>query len=469
MARHPFGLTASDFTFGIMTVSGTDNVAVLQSSQLLFYNDPVAGSQYTDLALDAGGLSPVSSVTTGDGTGGSTIGEWPAQVYGPDGVVAMWVSADGGPRVLIFATDVADILNALSAAFAAHTASHNGHSTGFGDLTDVAIAPPASRINGDLVTWDAATGRLVLLPAAAVAGAVLLNGLNQQLGIGDPASGASGNPWAFAEQPYSAADTNPDWLQVKTTASGGAKYKCFWINGNGELRSAPSQPNRIGFRAFESYEANGLSTGLFATFSTNPTNSANREALLGVYGSNSSTKPGWAEATRVLSALQGLAAGGNFAGLSQLIIRGRSATAGPPTSGTWSAGDVVLDVNGRVQLCTASGTPGTWVGAVAPTAWTDVPSQGTNAAQGTPHFQYRIDGDVVRLKGQLTYSGAVGTLGVLPAGFRPPATVVFSARVRGTGAAGTDISVATNGTITTGTAGANGQTQNFDGLSFTTT
>lgn len=40
---------------------------------------------------------------------------------------------------------------------------------------------------------------------------------------------------------------------------------------------------------------------------------------------------------------------------------GYRTTAGPPTTGTWLVGDFGFDMNGRMWLCTASGTPGTWV------------------------------------------------------------------------------------------------------------
>lgn len=39
--------------------------------------------------------------------------------------------------------------------------------------------------------------------------------------------------------------------------------------------------------------------------------------------------------------------------------------AGAPTSGTWVAGDSVVDPNGMIWTCTASGTPGTWTSLTA--------------------------------------------------------------------------------------------------------
>ncbi|MET9098284.1 hypothetical protein [Streptomyces antibioticus] len=47
-------------------------------------------------------------------------------------------------------------------------------------------------------------------------------------------------------------------------------------------------------------------------------------------------------------------------------LAGRRGTAGPPTTGTWDAGDTVQDAAGAWWLCTMGGTPGTWVTPAAP-------------------------------------------------------------------------------------------------------
>lgn len=43
-----------------------------------------------------------------------------------------------------------------------------------------------------------------------------------------------------------------------------------------------------------------------------------------------------------------------------VTICGRLTTTGAPTTGTWEAGDLVIDDIGVWHLCTAGGTPGTW-------------------------------------------------------------------------------------------------------------
>jgi len=42
---------------------------------------------------------------------------------------------------------------------------------------------------------------------------------------------------------------------------------------------------------------------------------------------------------------------------------GRFTYAGPPLTGDWEVGDQTVDANGALWLCTAAGTPGTWVSA----------------------------------------------------------------------------------------------------------
>jgi len=77
--------------------------------------------------------------------------------------------------------------------------------------------------------------------------------------------------------------------------------------------------------------------------------------------------------------------------LAQFIFRGKQATTGAPSSGTWLAGDVVMDSVGVLYLCTVGGTSGTWVGGGNYTTLTDVASLGTNVAHGTSHFQSRTE------------------------------------------------------------------------------
>jgi hypothetical protein len=54
---------------------------------------------------------------------------------------------------------------------------------------------------------------------------------------------------------------------------------------------------------------------------------------------------------------------GTFGGKNGVLpvqICGRTNTSGAPVAGDWAAGDIIIDLDGVLHLCTADGTPGTW-------------------------------------------------------------------------------------------------------------
>lgn len=119
MARHSFGNGLSDFTIS----AGAGNAAVLSGAQVVkFYTAVTGGTQYTDLALNSDGTSPITQVTTSDGTDGRAVGTIPP-FYGPDGVTSMWAGVGTGPRQLIQATDLGPAVVQASADAAAATAA----------------------------------------------------------------------------------------------------------------------------------------------------------------------------------------------------------------------------------------------------------------------------------------------------------------------------------------------------------
>lgn len=490
MARYWFFAGAADYTIivgdtvTVGAVTGRQSV-VVGGQQVKAYSAETGGDPYNDLLDDQG--TAVAAVTSSDGTGTRGLGQIPP-AQGPDGVRWMWVSAAGGPRVLALgrlAEEVAatSALAAQTAAdLAAHSAAINPHVTGLANLSDAAMGTPASRTSGQVVGWDAASQRYVMLTASQASGALLLNPppvagayVGNTASPPDPAQGQNGNPWLKLTQPYSATDDNPDGIQLYSTSSTGQSIKTGWFNGNGEPRAAPSLPNRIAFRVFEAYEnRNGPSTGRFVEFSTNPLNSANREALFGGYGTGHATQPGWMVATRVLAGLLGVRAGGNYNSLTAVNFRGQKSTTGAPTAGTWVAGDVVLDSAGAVYLCTVGGTPGTWVtGAggtptAAPTAYTAL-TLGTSMGHGTKQAASRLDrgADSGRLRGTLTASGAVSAGAVVATiaatSHRPLSMATAIARYSG---GGSQIQIATNGDITLGSALTSGQSVWLDSLTW---
>lgn len=120
MARHPFGATIADY--GIAHIDGS-SVFGSPGAQLLvltpgavvtFWTAQSGGSQIVDLAAHADGSSPVDHVTADSNGAIST------QVWGPDGVASMWADGNGGagPRVLMLAADIADLVAQLVAQVA---------------------------------------------------------------------------------------------------------------------------------------------------------------------------------------------------------------------------------------------------------------------------------------------------------------------------------------------------------------
>lgn len=113
MARRRFGGGVADWTFTTATADGVTDLAQLAPGvEVTFWNAETGGSQYTDL-LDID-ENPITSVTSSDGSDGRAPGTLPP-FFGPDDVGYMWAEADGGPRVLITAWDLADLVSAVLA------------------------------------------------------------------------------------------------------------------------------------------------------------------------------------------------------------------------------------------------------------------------------------------------------------------------------------------------------------------
>jgi hypothetical protein len=280
------------------------------------------------------------------------------------------------------------------------------------------------------------------------------------------------NPWLTGQQPSSPSDALVDQLVLYSTTPGGTRIKVNWWNGNFEPRSAPSTATRRGWVSYELGESvGGPSTDVFGAFSTNPIITANRENLFGVYGTGHSTQPGWSVGTRVVLGQLGVGFGGTFGTLSQGIWRGRLASRGAPTSGTYSTGDVIVDTLGAPFICTAGGTPGTWSGGGQETFSDPGISFATNISTGAVPLQVaRTSSGMLVLSGGISANttgvAAGGTLFTLPAGYRPAAIREVSIRTKGGAASAMNFDFNTDGTVTSSAnmSGASPTTAAFDGL-----
>jgi hypothetical protein len=198
----------------------------------------------------------------------------------------------------------------------------------------------------------------------------------------------------------------------------------------------------------------GLSGGATTTTTLHASGAVTLGTTLGVTGAVTGS-----------STVQGTALAATLAGNGRYV----GATTGTPSTGTYLTGDFASDsTNDLFWICTAGGTPGTWVqvGAGATdTAWTAV-SAFTNSwvSFGAPEFApgFRLVNGWVRLRGCMK-SGTSGTAAfTLPSGYRPTATCGFPAVANGAFAS---VSIASTGAVT-----ATGSNASFflDNISFDT-
>jgi hypothetical protein len=130
--------------------AGALDVATLVSGATLkFFDAQTGGSQYSDISPNADGSFPVSTITTLDGTGGTSLGNWPV-FYAPR--PTMWVEANAGPRVEVMSNGVAD---EVVIALAHVAATGNPHGTQIDDLVGVDIASPS---NAQVIRYDSGSG-----------------------------------------------------------------------------------------------------------------------------------------------------------------------------------------------------------------------------------------------------------------------------------------------------------------------
>lgn len=170
--------------------------------------------------------------------------------------------------------------------------------------------PSATKYLTETGTWATASGTGSVSSVNGQTGAVTLTYTDVGALALNPAStqtvtASATRTWFTSEVPWSASDANVDQIQFfNTHKTGGARQKTWWWNGNFEARAAPSDVNRIAFRVFEMSEgaALGASTGDVLQVSTNPTVTANREALFAVRGTAASTNAGWGVFSRGVTA-----------------------------------------------------------------------------------------------------------------------------------------------------------------------
>ena len=237
MSRFLFGAAPADY---VVTVGTGDAVVFASGSTLTAWNAETSGTQYTDLTSDSAGTSPVATWQVGDGTTGD-VGQ-PITVYGPDEVTQMWVSADGGDRVLMTGSDVASALSArisgITSAYGqpsglatldgsgrvptSQLPSGSGGATTLDGLTDVDATSP---VDGELLTYDATSSDYVLSdPFAATT-----KGGDLTLGV------QTAPVWKVISDHVPDA-SEPNTVEFWSTYSGTPKLVA-WLNERGMVRA----------------------------------------------------------------------------------------------------------------------------------------------------------------------------------------------------------------------------------------
>jgi hypothetical protein len=249
MARHTFG---GDLAAWAFTAGGGNVATLVGGATVTFWSAAAGGTQYTDLLL-GDGTTAANYVASQDGTGGTVVGAIPT-FYGPDGVVAMWASANGGPRALMVATDTAASAAAnatavagVQASLTTHIGAANPHATKVRDLADANAATPT---DGQVFAYDAASGKWLPKTIAGVSGTAMLNTaqtFTKTQTIGPLSDVNSGRLLIYAEATGQVADLMT-FFSGTDTGAGGARQRTTYFNEKGELRVIAAALNSVGVR-----------------------------------------------------------------------------------------------------------------------------------------------------------------------------------------------------------------------------
>jgi hypothetical protein len=250
MARHSFG---GDLAAWTMTAGGGNVATLVGSATVTFWTAQTGGTQHTDLRLDAAGTQAADHIDSSSGSDGLTIGTIP-MFWGPDEVVSMWASANGGPRMLILANDIPAVVNSqgaalssLSSSVAEHITANNPHATKLVDLSDITVGTPT---DGQVVAYDAASGKFIVKTVAGLSGAVTLAGAQTITGaktVGPLADVNAQRLQVYAEATGQVADLMT-FYSGTDTGYGGARQRTTYFNEKGEYRGIAAAANSVAAR-----------------------------------------------------------------------------------------------------------------------------------------------------------------------------------------------------------------------------
>ena len=200
MARYPF---CGDLASLVVTRDGTTNVlSVVGGETITAWNAHTGGTQYTNLASDAGGTTVFDHVVVDDGTGTWGKGVIP-QFWGPDTVPTLWLQAGSSPRVLVgTASPQAAVDSAVATLTPLINAAGGGgggggtppattyNIKGYGAVGNGLVADEGPAIRSAIAAASAGGGGVVFVPAGTynLASQVLIPGGVTIQGAGTGAS-----------------------------------------------------------------------------------------------------------------------------------------------------------------------------------------------------------------------------------------------------------------------------------------
>lgn len=236
MGRYLFGGGIADwaFTAGDLDltgdVTGTAAVGIVQAGgvTITFWPAETGGSQITDLQSTVG--AAIDHVTTSDGTDGRAVGQIPP-FYGPDGMIALWASANGGPRVLMTAAlTVGQIAGTVAAGddsrFGEAALRFGGGREQVATVTASGASTTVNLINGNTQTLTLGANTTLTLSGATAGVSCTLSLYVVQDGTGGRTiTWPSSVKWAGATAPtLSTAPGARDLLILETLDGGGTWY-----------------------------------------------------------------------------------------------------------------------------------------------------------------------------------------------------------------------------------------------------
>jgi hypothetical protein len=121
-----------------------------------FYSTETGNTPLVDLRTT--GDTPVTYITTSNGTDGRAAGQIPP-FLGPDAVYEMWAGADNQPRFLMQASNLGSVLGTANEGFQQHIGEVNGHSTRLRNLLDVDSVSVEAATDGQALLFDLGTGQ----------------------------------------------------------------------------------------------------------------------------------------------------------------------------------------------------------------------------------------------------------------------------------------------------------------------